>query len=64
MSMPKIDTAHRWVVKLMVYEEAATVPFIVSWKSVTPEGVVDGVYLASGLDVLLRLNNNLIRFLN
>jgi arylsulfatase A-like enzyme len=44
--------AHRWVVKLMLYEEAATVPLIVSWRGVTPAGVVDKRHLVSGIDVL------------
>jgi arylsulfatase A-like enzyme len=44
--------AHRWVVKLSLYEEPLTVPLIVSWKGVTPAGVSDGHHLVSGLDVL------------
>lgn len=44
--------AHRWVVKLMLYEEVATVPLIVSWKGRTPAGRVDATHLVSGLDVL------------
>ncbi len=44
--------AHRWVVKLMLYEEPVTVPLIVSWKGVTPAGRVDSTHLVSGLDVL------------
>ncbi|NQT82838.1 sulfatase-like hydrolase/transferase [bacterium] len=44
--------AHRWVVKLMLYEEPVTVPLIVSWKGVTPAGAVDKKHLVSGIDVL------------
>jgi arylsulfatase A-like enzyme len=44
--------AHRWVVKLSLYEEPATVPLVVSWKGVTPGGRVDRTHLVSGLDVL------------
>jgi len=44
--------AHRWVVKLMLYEEPATVPLVVSWRGVTPAGGADRVHLVSGLDVL------------
>ena len=44
--------AHRWVVKLMLYEEVATVPLVVSWKGVTPAGRADRTHLVSGLDVL------------
>jgi len=44
--------AHKWVVKLMLYEEPVTVPMIVSWKGVTPGGVVDKTHLVSGMDVL------------
>ncbi|MBN2128493.1 MAG: sulfatase-like hydrolase/transferase [Sedimentisphaerales bacterium] len=44
--------AHHWVVKLMLYEEPATVPLVVSWKGVTPAGRVDRTHLVSGLDVL------------
>lgn len=44
--------AHHWIVKLMLYEEPATVPLIVSWKGVTPAGRQDSTHLVSGLDVL------------
>jgi arylsulfatase A-like enzyme len=44
--------AHRWVVKLMLYEEPVTVPLILSWKGVTPQAAVDRDHLASGLDIL------------
>jgi arylsulfatase A-like enzyme len=43
---------HRWVVKLMLYEEPATVPLVVSWRGMTPAGRVDRTHLVSGLDVL------------
>ncbi len=44
--------AHHWVVKLMLYEEPATVPLLVSWKGVTPAGRADSTHLVCGLDVL------------
>ena len=44
--------AHRWVVKLMLYEEPSTVPMIVSWRGHTPAGVVDSEHLVSGVDIL------------
>ena len=43
--------AHRWVAKLMLYEEPSKVPFIVSWPGRIPAGRVDGDHLVSGLDV-------------
>ena len=43
--------AHKWVVKLMLYDEPTTVPLIVQWKGVTPQRV-DTTHLVSGLDVL------------
>ena len=44
--------AHRWVVKLMLYEEPTRVPFIVRWPGVVPAGAVDDERLVSGVDVL------------
>ena len=44
--------AHHWVVKLMLYEEPARVPFIVRFPGTIPEGVVDSEHLVSGIDVL------------
>ena len=44
--------AHRWVVKLMLYEEPVTVPLVVSWKGLTPSGAVDSHHLVSGVDIL------------
>ncbi len=43
--------AHHWVVKLMLWEEVAGVPMIVSWKGVINPGV-NTVHLVSGMDVL------------
>ena len=43
--------AHQWVVKLMLWEEVAGVPMIVSWKGVTAPGV-NTAHLVSGMDVL------------
>ena len=44
--------AHRWVVKLMLYEEPTRVPFMVRWPGQIPAGRVDDTHLVSGLDVL------------
>ena len=44
--------AHRWVVKLMLYEEPLRVPFIMRWPGVLPAGRADGTHLVSGVDVL------------
>ena len=44
--------AHHLVQKEAFYEEAARVPFIVSWKGVVPRGRSDGQTLVSGTDVL------------
>lgn len=46
-------SAHRWNQKQVLYEEAARVPLIVSWRGVTKPGHVDGTHLtASGLDLI------------
>ena len=42
---------HKWVVKLMLYEEPTTVPMVVSWKGITPRRI-DRNHLVSGLDVV------------
>ena len=44
--------AHRWISKLILWENPVSVPLIVSWKGVTPPGVVNRTHLASGTDVL------------
>jgi arylsulfatase A-like enzyme len=44
--------AHQWVVKLMLYEETAGVPLLLSWPGKIPAGVVDTTHLASGSDLL------------
>ena len=44
--------AHRWVVKLMLYEEPLRVPFIARWPGHIPAGHIDDEHLVSGLDVL------------
>ena len=44
--------AHRCVVKLMVYEEPVTVPFIVRWPGHTAAGLVEETTPVSGLDGL------------
>ena len=43
--------AHRWAAKLNFYEEAASVPFIVSWPGHIPERRIDRNQLVSGIDV-------------
>ena len=43
---------HHWVVKLMLWEEPVTVPFVLRWPGQVPVGVVDRDQLVSGLDVL------------
>lgn len=44
--------AHHWVVKLMLYDEPAGVPMIVSFPGRVPRGLVDRTHLVSGIDVL------------
>ena len=44
--------AHRWLSKGILYEEAIAVPLVVSWKGVTPPGLVDREHLVSGVDIL------------
>ena len=44
--------AHHWVAKLMFYEECVTVPFVMAWRGVIPEGVSDTRHLVSGLDLM------------
>ena len=40
--------AHRWVTKLMLYEEPLRVPFIVRSPGKIPAGAVDGQHLVTG----------------
>ncbi|MBT5876714.1 MAG: sulfatase-like hydrolase/transferase [Candidatus Latescibacteria bacterium] len=44
--------AHKWIVKLSLYENPVSVPLIVSWKGMTPPGVSDENHLVSGIDIL------------
>ena len=44
--------AHQWVVKLMLYQEVVTVPFVIRWNGMIPENLVDRTHLVSGLDLL------------
>ena len=47
------DSAHRLEHKSILYEEAARIPFLMSYKGVIPAGVVDHTHLVSnGLDLL------------
>jgi len=48
-----MDASHRFEHKSLLYEEAARVPLIVSWKGVTAPGLVDREHLVStGLDLI------------
>jgi len=48
-----MDSAHKLEHKQVLYEESVRVPFIMSFKGVIPEGVVDDTHLVSnGLDLL------------
>jgi len=44
--------AHRWNQKVVLYEEAVRVPFIVSWKGHTPAGRIDDALVSMNLDLL------------
>ncbi len=44
--------AHKWVTKLMLWEEIVRVPFVISFPGVVPAGRVDSTHLVSGLDLL------------
>ncbi|MFO7933446.1 MAG: sulfatase-like hydrolase/transferase [Bacteroidales bacterium] len=44
--------SHQWVQKVCSYEESTSVPFIVSWRNVTPGGVKDKTHIVSGIDIL------------
>jgi arylsulfatase A-like enzyme len=49
----EMDGAHRLEQKATLYEEAARIPFIVTWKGTLPGGKVDREHLVSnGLDLL------------
>lgn len=43
--------AHRWAAKLSLYDEAATVPFIIRWKGHIPSGSINRDQLVSGMDL-------------
>lgn len=42
---------HQWVVKLMLYEEPVTVPFVMRYPGHIPAGAVDDAHLVSGIDL-------------
>ena len=44
--------AHKWVTKLMLWEEVVRVPFVVRLPGAVPEGRIDRKRLVSGLDLL------------
>jgi len=44
--------AHKWVTKLMLWEEVVKVPFVVRFPGAVPEGRIDRERLVSGLDLL------------
>lgn len=49
--------AHRWVVKLGLYEEPAAVPLLFSWPGVLPADVSNAQQVVSGIDVLPTLSD-------
>ena len=44
--------AHKWVTKLMLWEEVVKVPFVVRLPGVVPQNKIDRTHLVSGLDLL------------
>ena len=44
--------AHRWVTKLMLYEESVTVPLLLRWPGHIPANTRDETHLVSALDLL------------
>ncbi len=46
------NASHRWNQKVVLYEEAVHVPFIVSWKGHTQAGVSDDALVSMNLDLL------------
>ena len=44
--------SHKWVTKLMLWEEIVRVPFVMRFPGVVPAGGVDTTHLVSGLDLL------------
>ncbi len=44
--------AHKWVTKLMLWEEVVRVPFVISLPGAVPENHVDRTHLVSGVDLL------------
>lgn len=45
------SAAHQWVVKLMLWQETLSIPMIVRWRGVIPQGRVDSTSLVSGADL-------------
>jgi len=44
--------AHKWVTKLMLWEEVVRVPFVIRLPGAVPENKVDRTHLVSGVDLL------------
>ena len=44
--------AHKWVTKLMLWEEVVKVPFVIRFPGAVPADRVDGAHLVSGVDLL------------
>jgi len=48
-----MDSAHKLEHKIVLYEEAARIPFVMSYKGIIPKGRIDATHLVSnGLDLL------------
>jgi len=46
------NASHKWVQKVNSYEESTSVPFIVSWRGMTPVDIHDDKHIVSGIDIL------------
>ena len=45
------NASHKWVQKVNSYEESTSVPFIVSWRGMTPADIKDEKHIVSGIDI-------------